>query len=692
MSPVEECLRRNDLVYDILPFRWIFGLPIGNGELGGMVWVEDETRLVLTLDSIWAWDHRKSPAKDPDVMNHKAVKDLILKEILDEDWKDFPAKKALQALRSDNREQILPAKTHVGRLVVDFEEKISGTARLNLLKAEADLEIGTETGNLARIRIVALANLPAIMVECEGSAAVREIRLERVSPDTLKGSRKHSEQRDLQIPDWYELPMYERGKTEEISWIRQEIPASPPLALALLPGVKRSYVTVCVSRDGGDPVADAAQILEKASADIESFLDDHYSWWHRFWNKSTIQLPDAQIECLWYMGLYLLASSSRDGGAAVSLHGLWQPDGRMPPQMGFYIWDFYPQYWGIHGANHLELGDGYYGHLLSLMPRFKEDTRSFYGWAGAFVPGFMSIDGSKIVGLYPPVLIWGGTSAWASQLFWWHYLYSRDVEFLREKAYPFMRECALFYEGLLERGADGKYHIYPTSCPEWGGFGDRYWGRDDTPSLALIRGLIEALLQAVEVLELDEPHRHHWREMCEALPAYHADESGFCLMEEMPYSHPSGHLSHLTPIYPCGDVNIDGSKADRELIENSVDNLVEKGFSTWQGWAFVWASLIASRVGRGQMAYWTLKQFAEAFVSCNTFNLNGDWKSNGLGRNSIAGSGSFVFSYCQDGNMAAVAAANEMLLQSWGGRIRIFPGCPSHWRTVRCYVARPKSA
>ena len=33
--------------------------------------------------------------------------------------------------------------------------------------------------------------------------------------------------------------------------------------------------------------------------------------------------------------------------------------------------------------------------------------------------------------------------------------------------------------------------------------------------------------------------------------------------------------------------------------------------------------------------------------------------------------------------MGAVAAVNEMLLQSWGGRIRVFPACPSHWRTVR---------
>jgi len=288
-----------------------------------------------------------------------------------------------------------------------------------------------------------------------------------------------------------------------------------------------------------------------------------------------------------------------------------------------------------------------------------------------------------IIGGYPPVLMWPGTSAWATQIFWWYYLYSLDEEFLKETAYPFMRECMLFYEGLLERSANGKYHIFPTSCPEWGGFGDKYWGRDDTLALSLIRYLIDGLLKAADILEINEPHLQRWQAMIQNLPNYPTDETGLCVMEGIPYSHPSAHLSHLAPIYPCGDININGPAEHINLIGHSVNNLIEKGCSAWQGWAFVWASLIASRVGRGQMAYWTLKRLAESFLSCNTFNLNGDWKSHGLGRNSIVGKGSFVFSYCQDGNMAAVAAVNEMLLQSWGGRIRIFPGCPSHWRRAR---------
>ena len=38
MKFTEDVLQRNDLVYKVLPPRWVFGLPIGNGQIGGMIW------------------------------------------------------------------------------------------------------------------------------------------------------------------------------------------------------------------------------------------------------------------------------------------------------------------------------------------------------------------------------------------------------------------------------------------------------------------------------------------------------------------------------------------------------------------------------------------------------------------------------------------------------------------------------
>lgn len=673
MGFFQEVLDRNDLVYNVLPPQWVFGLPIGNGQIGGMVWVEDETKVVITLDHVWAWDLRQHPREDPDKLRfHNLVAfrgHLLRKDRLSD---IVAGKLSIEAgfltdiLCSVDWSLSLPTKTHVGRVVIEFDEKISGSARLRLHDAQTVLEIRTESEDSVRLEIRADANLPAIVISHDRRDCIKNIRIERVSSDDLVPHLQSGER----IPEWYRLPDFERGNQGEIKWIRQDIPDSPSLVIALLQGDKQSCVTVQAARDGSNPVKDAIDALEQAASSHEHCLREHRAWWRQFWERSGIQLPEAKIESLWYMGLYLLASSSREGGASVSLHGLWQPDSRMPPSLGLYIWDFYPQYWGIYGANHMDLGAAYYDHWLSILPRLKEETEKFYGWNGAYVPGQMAIDGSWLLAPWPHVLFWPGTSAWVAQAFWWHYLYSADEDFLSEKAYPFMRECMLFYEGFLKKGDDGKYHVHPTQSPETGG-----WGSDDTLTLSLLRCLIDALLEAVEILGMDEPHREVWSEILENLPGYHKDETGFHLKEGTPYKQCHRHLSHLAPIYPGGDINIDGSTDDRQLIEASLDTLVSKGYGIWVGWSFAWASVIAARIGRKRMAWWTLRQLADVYVSCNTFNLNLDWERNGIASDTDA--------YCQDGNMAAVAAVNEMLLQSWGGRIRVFPACPNHWREVR---------
>ena len=70
-------LQRNDLVYKVLPPRWVFGLPIGNGQIGGMIWVEDETKIVVTLDSVWAWDYRQTPIENPETNNYARFRELM---------------------------------------------------------------------------------------------------------------------------------------------------------------------------------------------------------------------------------------------------------------------------------------------------------------------------------------------------------------------------------------------------------------------------------------------------------------------------------------------------------------------------------------------------------------------------------------------------------------------------------------
>lgn len=144
----------------------------------------------------------------------------------------------------------LPTKTHVGRLVIEFDEKISGSARLHLRDAQAVLDIRTESEDSVRLEIRADANLPAIAISHDRKDAIKDTRVERVSPDDLVPHHESGEP----IPEWYRLPDYEQGNLGEIRWIRQKIPESPSLAIALLTEYTQTCVTVQAARDGSDPV------------------------------------------------------------------------------------------------------------------------------------------------------------------------------------------------------------------------------------------------------------------------------------------------------------------------------------------------------------------------------------------------------------------------------------------------------
>ena len=74
-----------------------------------MVWVRDSTQLIITLDHVWAWDNRSHPLKDPDRFNYQSFRAAI--EAHDKSFLD---------IIPFHHHWHLPAKTHVGRVVIDF--------------------------------------------------------------------------------------------------------------------------------------------------------------------------------------------------------------------------------------------------------------------------------------------------------------------------------------------------------------------------------------------------------------------------------------------------------------------------------------------------------------------------------------------------------------------------------------------
>ncbi len=129
------------------------------------------------------------------------------------------------------------------------------------------------------------------------------------------------------------------------------------------------------------------------------------------------------------------------------------------------------------------------------------------------------------------------------------------------------------------------------------------------------------------------------------------------------------HHAHLMPIYPLGILHTEGSDRDRKIIDASLEQIDQLGTKRWScGFAFTWLACIAARSGDAERAERNLDVFLKAFVSRNGFHLNRP--------------GSRRRPFTLESNFAAGQAVHEMLLQSWGGVVRVFPAVPDAWADV----------
>ena len=132
------------------------------------------------------------------------------------------------------------------------------------------------------------------------------------------------------------------------------------------------------------------------------------------------------------------------------------------------------------------------------------------------------------------------------------------------------------------------------------------------------------------------------------------------------------HHSHLMALYPLR--LLDPAK-NEALIAASLRRIDRLGTGNWVGYSFGWMAALNAYCRRGDRAARLLRLFLDAFVSSNGFHLNGDYRDLG---DSVLKYRPFTL----EGNFAAMQAIHEMLLQSSGGVVRLFPALPADWKRV----------
>ena len=581
--------------------------------------------------------------------------------------------------------------THVpiGRLVLDLGTPVKSLeGRVRLAEARADTRIVTEK-DACRLSsfISARRNVAVVSIGCDKDTSA------------VRVTAKPADVQHMKFGPWrLEWPQAEIEQTEpKIGW-RQRLTNGDEYVVQCLverPAKNRMilYIAIASSQEGVNPDLRASQTIGAARRlGFMKLLADHILQWREYWSRSFLSIPDSRLENLFYLQMYYLGSASNPNKHwPMSLQAPWTNDAYPPPWEGRPHFDLDVQidYMPTYASNRLDYLDSLTEWLWKSLPSFCRQGKMF-GWDGPWLGAATAPDTTISLMGDDAQTYWAGNGGWIAYLFWLRYLYSMDENFLRERAYPVMREFMKTYLGIIERKEDGLFHV-PWSCsPEF--LISPPWGPDGTADLGLIRFLSEALLESVRVLKIDDPDAEKWEDVLAHLAPLPRGDDGLHVWKGQPYDRLHRHLTHLMPIWPLYQITVDGGLEQRRIIERSLATI--KKYQTMEGvesatkltdWMSMSAAMQATLyalAGNGNGSLGVLDHYANNFFTPQGFGTLWPYKR-GKAKDAYQ---------LLDCGLGIATAVMDMLLQSWGMKIRVFPAMPDKWRNASFCRLRAQGA
>jgi alpha-L-fucosidase 2 len=352
--------------------------------------------------------------------------------------------------------------------------------------------------------------------------------------------------------------------------------------------------------------------------------------------------PTALVEKLWSYGRYLLISSSRETGQPCPLLGLWHGDYRAFWAFNMLNENLQMIYWQALSGNMPELLLAVFGYFESMMDQFRENARKLYGCRGILIPAVSTPGEGLMQCLAPHIVAWTGGAGWLAQHYYDYWLHTQDRRFLAERALPFLREVALFYEDFFVVGEDGCYLSVPSVSPEntpgnWLPEGEADGIKtaiNATMDFAIAREVLRNLIEGARLTGAYPEDLPRWEAMLARIPAYQLNEDG-AVREWM---HPAfsdnyhhRHQSHIYPLFPGVEVTPEEQPELFQAFERAIKKRLVIGLTSQTSWSLDHMACVYARMREGELALECLDLISRSCLMNNLFTVHNDWRGMGVG-------------------------------------------------------------